>query len=118
MSSGLDCVIVGYNDGACYLASFMRRHGLSAGVVNFFNDDNNYFEQLLAKSPRAVAITTNHYFDPFADPRDDFVRSRSPETKVVVGGPHVFNVCSEPSPQPDLYVYVRSEEVPAEAARG
>jgi radical SAM PhpK family P-methyltransferase len=84
------------NLGACYLASFLRRRGLSAEVVNFFNDDKNCFEQALAESPRTVAITTTYYFDP-APIREivDFVRSRCPETKIVVGGPHIFNVCSD-----------------------
>ena len=84
------------NLGACYLASFMRRRGLGAEVVNYFNDDKDQLAQLLDESPSAVAITTTYYFD--AGPiREivDFIRSRNSDTKIVVGGPHIFNVCTD-----------------------
>jgi radical SAM PhpK family P-methyltransferase len=84
------------NLGACYLASFLRRRGLNAEVVNFFNDDKDLLAQLLDESPSTVAITTTYYFD--AGPvREivDFIRSRNSDTKIVVGGPHIFNVCSD-----------------------
>jgi radical SAM PhpK family P-methyltransferase len=84
------------NLGACYLASFLRRRSLSAEVVNFFNDDRDLFAQLLDEAPAVVAITTTYYFD--AGPiREivDFVRERSESTRIVVGGPHIFNVCTD-----------------------
>lgn len=84
------------NLGACYLASFLRRRGLSAEVVNFYNSDQEELERLLEESPSVVAITTTYYFD--AGPiREivDFVRERNPDTKIVVGGPHIFNVFSD-----------------------
>jgi radical SAM PhpK family P-methyltransferase len=84
------------NLGACYLASFLGRRGLSAEVVNFFNDDKDLLAQLLDESPSTVAITTTYYFD--AGPvREivDFVRSRNSDTKIVVGGPHIFNICTD-----------------------
>jgi radical SAM PhpK family P-methyltransferase len=84
------------NLGACYLVSFLRRHGLSAEVLNFYNDDLDEFAQLLNELPSVVAITTTYYFDsgPIRE-IVDFVRARSPRTKIVVGGPHIFNVCSD-----------------------
>src|SRR5262249_10889202 len=48
--------------------------------------------ELLAQSPDAVAITTTFYID--CDPITEivkFVRKLSPRTKVIVGGPHIFN---------------------------
>jgi hypothetical protein len=76
------------NLGACYLASFLRMHGLSAEVVNFFNDDKDQLSQLLDESPHAVAITTTYYFDsPPIREFVDFIRSRNAATKIIVGGP-------------------------------
>jgi p-methyltransferase len=87
------------NLGACYLASFLRKRGLRAEVVNFFNHDKDRLEQLLAESPRAVAITTTFYFE-FGPIREivDFIRRYNSETRIVVGGPYVFNTCSDYPP--------------------
>ncbi|OFW02605.1 MAG: hypothetical protein A3G20_08530 [Acidobacteria bacterium RIFCSPLOWO2_12_FULL_59_11] len=85
--------------GACYLASFLRKRGLRAEVVNFFNYDKGRLAQLLTESPRSVAITTTFYFE--LDPiREivDFVRHYNSETRIIVGGPYVFNVCSDYPP--------------------
>lgn len=79
--------------GAYYLASFVRRHGLTAEVVNFFNNDQELFAHYLAQKPRTVAITTTFYVD--AWPLFEvvrFVRKHSPETKIIVGGPYAFNL--------------------------
>jgi p-methyltransferase len=84
------------NLGACTLASFLRKRGYVAEIVNFFNDDQALFADLLEGRPRCVAITTTYYYD--AVPiREivEFVRRRSPSTKIVVGGPHIFNLCSD-----------------------
>jgi radical SAM PhpK family P-methyltransferase len=78
--------------GAFYLASFLHQKGLNAAVVNFFNYDQKRLAELLAQSPDAVAITTTFYID--CDPITEivkFVRKLSPRTKVIVGGPHIFN---------------------------
>jgi p-methyltransferase len=84
------------NLGVCYLVNFLRRQGLEAEFVNFFNDEREHFRDLLSQSPVTVAITTTFYFE--AQPIREivrFVREHSPATKVVVGGPHVFNICSD-----------------------
>ncbi len=84
------------NLGACYLASFLRKKSFCAEVVNFVNHDRDLFRDLLAQSPRAVALTTTFYFD--AEPIRhlvDFIRRHDPATKIVVGGPHIFHVCSD-----------------------
>lgn len=87
------------NLGACYLASFLRKRGLRSEVVNFFNHDQARLVQLLAESPRAVAITTTFYFE-FGPIREvvDFIRQHNSETRIIVGGPYVFNVCSDYPP--------------------
>jgi len=84
------------NLGACYLTSFLRQRSFDAALVNFFNHDYESFRQLLECSPRAVALTTTFYFEssPIAH-LVKFVREHSPATKIVVGGPHIYHVCSD-----------------------
>lgn len=83
------------NLGVFHLASFLRRRSLSVGVVNFFNDDKETLVEMLAQSPRAVAITMTFYTDnqPIID-IIEFIRRYNSETKIIVGGPHVYNLCS------------------------
>lgn len=84
------------NLGAHLLASFLRKHGLTAEVVNFVNADQEQLDALLARSPRAVAITTTFYFE--AQPIRhlvDMVRRGSPDSTIIVGGPHIFHLCSD-----------------------
>ena len=84
------------NLGACYLTSFLRKRSFEAAVVNYFNHDREVFRQLLASSPRAVALTTTFYFE--ASPIAylvNFVREHSPSTKIIVGGPHIYHICSD-----------------------
>jgi p-methyltransferase len=82
--------------GVYYLTNYLRAHGVSAEYVNFFNEERDHFRDLLRHAPRAVAITTTFYFE--AQPIQeiaDFVREHSPSTKIIVGGPHIFNVCND-----------------------
>ncbi|HKH49974.1 MAG TPA: radical SAM protein [Thermoanaerobaculia bacterium] len=84
------------NLGACYLTSFLRKKGLDAALVNFFNHDQEAFRQILAGSPKAVALTTTFYFE--SSPIRylvNFIREHSPDTKIIVGGPHIYHVCSD-----------------------
>jgi hypothetical protein len=50
--------------------------------------------ELLAKSPRTVAITTTVYTMPRPVRQIvEIVREHNPDTRIVVGGPHIFNTC-------------------------
>lgn len=83
------------NLGAAYLTSFLRRKGFAVDMVNLFNTEKERFAALLENSPRAVAITTTYYVDD--DPvREivDFVREHSESTKIIVGGPFIYNLCA------------------------
>ena len=87
------------NLGVYYLVSFLRRRSFRAELVNFFNDEKEEFKALLRQRPRSVAITTTFYYE--AAPIQEivaFTRQHSPETKVIVGGPHIFNICSDHPP--------------------
>jgi len=81
--------------GAHYLASFMRRRGLRTAVINLFSQEQARLDELLEAGVRAVALTTTYYIEP--EPLAEiveYVRKRAPETRIVVGGPFIFNVCS------------------------
>ena len=84
------------NLGAAYLASFLVRRQLSVEIVNLFNQETDRLAALLQRGPRAVAITTTFYVE--AEPIRQivqFIRARRPETIVIVGGPHIFNICND-----------------------
>jgi radical SAM PhpK family P-methyltransferase len=83
------------NLAACYLKSFLSKRGFSIEIVNFFNTGREQLADLLAESPKAVAITTTFYVDD--DPIIEivkFIRKLNTDTKILVGGPHIYNVCT------------------------
>lgn len=80
--------------GACYLVSFLRKRGLNAELINFFNQERDALAEMLARSPNAVAITTTYYVDPA--PVIDivkFIKQHNDETKIIVGGPFIYHLC-------------------------
>ena len=79
--------------GAFYLKNFLHKKGFSAEVVNFFSYEKEKLARLLDQRPDAVAITTTFYVEhaPVVEVVE-FVRKRCPETKIIVGGPHAFNL--------------------------
>jgi radical SAM PhpK family P-methyltransferase len=84
------------NLGACILTSVLRKKGFDAALVNFFNHDRESFRELLASSPRAVALTTTFYFEPSPIAfLVNFIREHSPETQIIVGGPHIYHLGSD-----------------------
>lgn len=84
------------NLAICYLTSFLSRKGLDVEYINFFDEEKERLAQLLRQGVRAAAITTTFYVEP--DPIIEivqFIRQHAPETLIIVGGPHIFNVCSD-----------------------
>ena len=79
--------------GVCYLQSYLVKRGFEVENVNFFNQDQERFRELLAGRPRSVAITTTYYVDnaPIIE-IVKFVRRHSPGTQIIVGGPHIYNL--------------------------
>ncbi|CAM2010572.1 radical SAM protein [Acanthopleuribacter pedis] len=79
--------------GAHYLCSYLNTRGLNVDLVNFFNRDQAKFAALLAGKPRTVAITTTFYID--NSPIREivaFIREHAPDTQIIIGGPHIYNV--------------------------
>lgn len=84
----------------CILKSFLSRRGLRTEIANFFNADRDRLADLLAQKPHAVAITTTVYTTarPVVE-IVEFVRRHAPDTRIIVGGPHIFNTCSDHDPE-------------------
>jgi p-methyltransferase len=82
------------NLGTIVLKSFLCRRGLDVEIINFFNKDVARLQELLAAGARAVAITTTYYEEPDPIiPMIKFIRQHSPETRIIVGGPFIYDVC-------------------------
>jgi radical SAM PhpK family P-methyltransferase len=86
--------------GAYYLKNFLHQKGLDAQLVNFFSYDKEKFAELLAGKPETVAITTTFYIEdaPVVE-IVKFVRKYSPTTKIIVGGPYIFNLSADQDPE-------------------
>ena len=81
-----------------YLVNFLRREGLNAEGVNFYNSSKDKLAALLAQKPTCIAITTTYYVDD--DPIREiiaFVRRFNKDTRIVVGGPRIFSLSHNPS---------------------
>ena len=80
--------------GVAYLTSYLQRRGFAVDFVNFYSGERDKLLRLLATEPRTVAITTTFYVDngPISD-ICKVVRAHSPKTKIIVGGPHIYNIC-------------------------
>jgi p-methyltransferase len=81
--------------GVCHLYSFLNNRGLKAEMINSFDHEQSRFQELLSQAPRAVAITTTFYVEfPAILDIVTFIRRHDPATKIIVGGPHIYNLCS------------------------
>ncbi len=89
----------------CYLKSYLQKK-FEVEIVNFFNFEQEKFKKLLSQSPRSVAITTTFYVenDPIAE-IVKFVRKHNPNTKIIVGGPHILNLGSDYDEETQEYVF-------------
>ncbi|MFB7243761.1 PhpK family radical SAM P-methyltransferase [Streptomyces populi] len=83
-----------FNLAGLYLTNFLRRHGVRADAVSLFGAEQDRLARMLAGRPAVVAITTTFYVNILSvTPIVDFVRTHSPSSHIVVGGPLVDNLC-------------------------
>lgn len=76
-----------------YLASFLRRSGINAEFSSFYHSVRSELDDFLSQKPKVVAVTTTLYMTPIiAKEVVKFVRERSPESIIVVGGPLIDNL--------------------------
>ena len=83
------------NLGVCYLYSFLRKRNFNVEYVNFFTQEKERLASLLKCNPKSVAITTTYYNknSPIID-IVRFIKQHNTETRIILGGPHIFNVCT------------------------
>lgn len=76
-----------------HLASFLAPYGINTTLVGEFQKGRERLNDLLRDEPLAVAITTTFYFEP-TPMREivSFVRERSPNTRIIIGGPYPSHV--------------------------
>src|SRR5262249_51767883 len=76
-----------------YLTSFLRHFGINAEFSGFFHSKRGELNDLLSQKPKVVAVTTTLYLTPLvAKEAVKFVRERSPDSCIVVGGPLIDNL--------------------------
>ena len=76
-----------------YLASFLRQAGINAEFASFFHTGRDELNELLHSRPKVVALTTTLYLSPIiAKEVVKFVREKSPDSFIVVGGPLIDNL--------------------------
>jgi p-methyltransferase len=82
--------------GVLYLCNFLASAGLQVEMINFFDFEQERLERLLVGNEvTSVAITTTFYTNAAAViDIVNFVRARSPKTRIIVGGPHILNICA------------------------
>lgn len=87
------------NLGAVYLTNFLRRRNFSAELVNFYNFEKDRLASLLDEAPLAVAISTTYYIEdePIKE-IIEFIRERQPETRIILGGPYIYSICTANDP--------------------
>jgi len=114
------------NLAAVYLANYLSKRSLSAEYISLFRPERDKIADLLERRrPRVVAITTTFYLMPWpVHEICTYIRERSPDPVIVIGGPLVDNLCLDLDAESlaDLFswmggdVYVREPQ--GEAALG
>jgi p-methyltransferase len=80
------------NLAAVYLTNFLRKRGHHTKYINLFQYEKDRLAEFLAEDPYCVAITTTFYVLNFpVTEMVEFIRSRNPKVKIIVGGPLIAN---------------------------
>ena len=82
------------NLAVCYLYSYLKKRKFNVEFIKFFTEEKQRLASLLNSNPKSVAITTTFYYD--SAPIIEivrFIKQHNPDTKIIVGGPHIYNLC-------------------------
>jgi p-methyltransferase len=76
-----------------YLASFLSGLGIGAEFSSFFHSKRDELNELFSRRPKVVAVTTTLYLTPLiAKEVVKFIREKSPDSYIVIGGPLIDNL--------------------------
>ena len=81
--------------GVCYLVNYLKKRNFDVEYVNSFTQEKQKLASLLKHNPKSVAITTTYYT--WSSPVTDivrFVKQHNKDTRIIAGGPHIYNTCS------------------------
>lgn len=87
------------NLGAFYLAAYLKERNFQVDIINLFNKEGAHLDRLLSCEPKTVVITTTYYVS--AEPIEEivsYIRERAPTSKIIIGGPFIFNLCKMYAP--------------------
>ncbi|KAF6569869.1 radical SAM protein [Paenibacillus polymyxa] len=77
---------------AVFLANYLYKHGILTEYVNHFDIEKERVVELLGQKPKVVAISIGPSVNPLPLIKIvKFVRSLSPESKIIVNGLYVYN---------------------------
>lgn len=91
------------NLAVCYLYSYLKKRNFNIEFINFFTEDKQRLASLLKCNQKSVAITTTFYLEnsPIID-IIRFIKQHNTETRIIVGGPYVYNLCALYKDKPKL----------------
>jgi p-methyltransferase len=96
------------NLGPAYLASFLRRRGFGAHIVNDFRKDLPRLRSILEEHPLSAAITTTYDTEHYAAAETvAYIHGLSPATVAIVGGPYIWSLFGSMS-GPELQIQLRA----------
>lgn len=79
-----------------YLSSYLRRKGIVAEPINFYNHDKNKLKRiLLENNPDLVAISTSLYTE--SEPIQEiiaYIKRYNKKVKIIAGGIYVSGICN------------------------
>jgi len=89
--TGFECL----QPSIAYLTSFLRARGISTAYINNYNGQLLELNKIITNErPSVAAITTTFTFSAIELAEQvRYVKERSPETIVVIGGPFVWTLC-------------------------
>jgi anaerobic magnesium-protoporphyrin IX monomethyl ester cyclase len=89
-----------------HLKTAVNRAGMVAEEVNFFSWEKDRVRDLLARNPRAVAITSTFYVDNTALTEVvAWIREHNDTVPIIIGGPHILNVHNNYDVQARDFIY-------------
>lgn len=89
-----------------YCMNYLKKHGMSVGYVNYFNDGKEKLKYLIENySPNCIGVSSTCHVEP-APIREivDYIRSIDPSIVVVVGGPFINSINFEYSTPQQNYL--------------